>query len=198
MTQLRHSSRFLVTAKGGGWLERIATSRITETSEALRRGWAIRQAGTGRTKAPSFVTFIQPTDLIAVKALFSDLHPGAKCPHSNCFKRLLSRSYRVRIPWRSMLQPIAGHPSIAAATMPQAAASDRVGVNVPRVADPSGWGLSLRTCPPLHQHREWRANADRAFNSPPRCTDTPFLVSSRTLSPPRVARWSASELTRIG
>jgi ATP-dependent Lon protease len=26
-------------------------------------------------------------------------------------------------------------------TMPQAAASDRVGVNVPRVADPSGWGL---------------------------------------------------------
>jgi hypothetical protein len=43
-----------------------------------------------------------------------------------------------------MLQPIAGHASIAAATMPQAAASDRVGVNVPRVADPSDWGLSLR------------------------------------------------------
>src|ERR1700756_6049786 len=41
-----------------------------------------------------FVTFIQPTDLIAVKALFSDLHPGAKCPDSgkffnreaNCFR----------------------------------------------------------------------------------------------------------------
>jgi hypothetical protein len=33
--------------------------------------------------------------------------------NSNCFKRLVSRSNKVRIPWRSMLHPIASRPSIA-------------------------------------------------------------------------------------
>jgi hypothetical protein len=59
-----------------------------------------RDTASGRTLGPS--------------GYVSRLIRSRRAPdNSNCFKRLVSRSNKVRIPWRSMLQRIASHPSAA-------------------------------------------------------------------------------------
>ena len=72
---------------------------LSAFSLLLRKFWRMDQEGTSTVARAAaskriFVTFIQSTNLIAVKALFPDLHPSAKCPDSGKFFNRKANCFR--------------------------------------------------------------------------------------------------------